>query len=98
MADPRINRKRAAPESAPAGGDELPRRLVPKLTELNPDVLEDFLLATAANFERALQLMGAKPGQDYSALDLVTLAQPFALNRFQQGNLEILETLLDPEP
>lgn len=50
--------------------------------------LVDHLQIIAANIESSLIQAGAAPGEDYTILDLYKLAQPFALHRFQKGELE----------
>lgn len=50
-----------------------------------PETMEDLLLIMAKNVEASLLKGGAKPGIDYSILDLYQLAQPFALEVFQKN-------------
>lgn len=46
--------------------------------------LEDLLLVMAKNVEDSMLQAGAKPGDDYTILDLYKLAQPFALDVFKK--------------
>jgi len=48
------------------------------------NLLDELLLAIARNIEDSLVKAGAKPGIDYSILDLYNLAQPFALQRMSK--------------
>ena len=57
--------------------------------------VEDYLLMTAAGIERALIACNAVPDKDYTALDLMQLAQPYALERWKNGTLRINGRLLD---
>jgi len=50
-------------------------------------VFQDALLVTACYIEDSLIQGGAKPGKDYTVVDLYKLAQPFVLSRFQKGEL-----------
>ncbi|MEW6037839.1 MAG: hypothetical protein AB1648_06290 [Pseudomonadota bacterium] len=54
-----------------------------------PENLDDLLLVMARNVEESLKKGGARPGIDYSILDLYELAQPFALEIFKK-NIEIM--------
>jgi hypothetical protein len=47
----------------------------------------DAYLVTACWIEDSLVQGGAKPGKDYTILDLYKLAQPFILSRYQKGEL-----------
>jgi len=49
--------------------------------------LEDLLLVMAKNVECSLMEAGAKPGKDYTLLDLYKLAQPFALETYKGGKI-----------
>jgi len=51
------------------------------------NVFQDALLVTACYIEDSLIQGGAKPGKDYTVVDLYKLAQPFVLSRFQKGEL-----------
>jgi hypothetical protein len=50
-----------------------------------PENLDDLLLIMAKNVEAGLIKGGARPGIDYSILDLYELAQPFALEIFKKN-------------
>jgi hypothetical protein len=52
-----------------------------------PNALPDALLITASIIENSLIQAGAKPGKDYTILDLYRLAEPFVLHRYQNGEL-----------
>jgi hypothetical protein len=54
--------------------------LIPYVGNTDPTALEDLLLVVAKNVEAALKAAGAQKGKDYTYLDLFTLAQPFALD------------------
>lgn len=43
--------------------------------------LSDYLLIVAMNIEDSLRTAGAVPNEDYTYLDLIKLAQPFALEK-----------------
>ena len=47
----------------------------------------DAFLITADIIEKSLIQGGAKPGKDYTIIDLYKLAQPFILHRYQEGQL-----------
>jgi len=47
----------------------------------------DAYLVTACWIESSLIQAGAKPGKDYTILDLYKLAQPFVLSRYRKGEL-----------
>lgn len=69
--------------------------LIPVFEHMDITVLEDYLLMTAAGIERALIACNAVPDKDYTALDLMQLAQPYALERWKNGTLRINGRLLD---
>ena len=45
--------------------------------------LSDYLLIVAMNIEDSLVTAGAVPNKDYTYLDLIKLAQPFALEKMK---------------
>ncbi|WP_446323654.1 hypothetical protein [Acinetobacter sp. 1207_04] len=45
--------------------------------------LSDYLLIVAMNIEDSLMTAGAIPNKDYTYLDLIKLAQPFALDKMK---------------
>jgi len=45
--------------------------------------LSDYLLIVAMNIEDSLRTAGAVPNEDYTYLDLIKLAQPFALEKMK---------------
>ncbi|WP_431067723.1 hypothetical protein [Methylotuvimicrobium sp.] len=47
------------------------------------DALEDLFMCMAATIEDSLMQSGAKPGVDYSYLDLYKLASPFVLHTYK---------------
>ena len=57
--------------------------LIKELDVMVKNTLNDEYLAVAYTIEKSLLDAGAKPGQDYSLLDLYKLAQPFVLERFK---------------
>jgi hypothetical protein len=61
--------------------------LIRNLTLTDHSTLEDLLLVMAKNVEDSLLEAGAKPGKDYTLLDLYKLAQPFALETFKGGKI-----------
>ena len=63
--------------------NQQPERLIRPIGETNPTGLEDLLLVLAKNVEESLLEGGARPGKDYTILDLYKLAQPFALSAFE---------------
>jgi hypothetical protein len=50
-----------------------------------PENLDDLFLIMAKNVEESLIKGGARPGIDYSILDLYELAQPFTLEIFKRN-------------
>jgi hypothetical protein len=60
-------------------------KLLRDLDNLAPESLDDLLLVMAKNVEDGLIKGGARPGIDYSILDLYGLAQPFALEIFKKN-------------
>lgn len=57
-------------------------RLTPKTVVFGTNTFHDFVAFVAQNIESALILNGAVAGKDYTQLDLIKLALPFALKRF----------------
>jgi hypothetical protein len=64
-------------------------KLLRDIESLAPESLDDLLLIMAKNVEDGLIKGGARPGIDYSVLDLFELAQPFALEIFKK-NIETM--------
>ncbi|CUA82103.1 hypothetical protein Ga0061063_0958 [Gulbenkiania indica] len=60
-------------------------RLIQRLEVVDLTSTEDALVHFAAEIESALITAGAAPGE-YSRLDLITLAQPFALEAMKGRN------------
>lgn len=60
-------------------------RLFPKLGEMQGDNFSNLLYAVAANIEDTLQLAGATPGEDYTRLDLLRLAEPYVRERHRDA-------------
>lgn len=60
-------------------------RLIPRLEVVDLTSVEEALLHFAAEIESAFISAGAAPGE-YSRLDLLTLAQPFALEAMKGRN------------
>lgn len=65
------------------------KRLTPQTTVFGHNTFHDFVAFVAQNIESALIFNGAVPGKDYSQLDLVKLALPFALKRFNPKSKEL---------
>jgi hypothetical protein len=63
------------------------KQLLTKLEVYGPDAFPDAYYMTAYHIECSLIRAGAKPGKDYTVLDLFKLAQPFVLSRYQKGKL-----------
>jgi len=59
------------------------KRLTPKFDNVGTNDLHDFMSVMCANMETALLQNGANPDCDYTHLDLMKLAAPFALERFK---------------
>jgi hypothetical protein len=64
-------------------------KLLRDIESVAPENLDDLLLVMAKNVEEGLIKGGARPGIDYSILDLYQLAQPFALEIFKK-NIETM--------
>lgn len=62
-------------------------RLMPPFEGLDETALHDLLVMMMANMEDVLIDCGAIPDEDYNYLDLLRLAQPFVLKRFEDGEL-----------
>lgn len=62
--------------------------LIKKKTNVGENDMEDCIMLIAAKIEDSLMDAGAKPGQDYTLLDLYKLALPFVVHRFQKGELK----------
>ncbi len=60
-------------------------RLLRDVATVAPENLDDLLLVIAKNVEEGLIKGGARPGIDYSILELYQLAQPFALEIFKNN-------------
>lgn len=64
-------------------------RLLRDVETVAPENLDNLLLVMAKNVEEGLVKGGARPGIDYSILDLYELTQPFALELFKK-NIETM--------
>ncbi|WP_162899879.1 MULTISPECIES: hypothetical protein [Halomonas] len=62
-----------------------PARLFPRLGEMDAEGFADTLYATAASIEETLQMAGATPGEDYTRLDLLRLAEPYVVELHRQS-------------
>lgn len=60
-------------------------KLLRDIENLAPENLDDLILVMAKNVESGLIKGGARPGVDYSILDLYELARPFALEIFKKN-------------
>jgi hypothetical protein len=60
-------------------------KLLRDIKPVSPENLDDLMLIMAKNIEESLFKSGARPGLDYSILDLYKLAQPFALEVFKKN-------------
>jgi hypothetical protein len=72
-----------------ARGSTMSDKLLNDIDTVAPENLDDLFLIMAKNVEEGLIRGGARPGIDYSILDLYQLAQPFALAIFQK-NIETM--------
>jgi hypothetical protein len=63
------------------------KNLLQRPTTYGRNAFPDAYLVTACWIEDSLIQGGAKPGKDYTILDLYKLAQPFVLNRYQKKEL-----------
>lgn len=63
------------------------KRLLQKPENYGKDAFPDVFLVTACSIEDSLIQGGAKPGKDYTVVDLFNLASPFVLSRYQKGKL-----------
>ncbi len=72
-------------ESAPAPG-----ALVPFFETVDLSTVQDFWWLAARCAEESLRQSGAKPGVDYSYLDLYRLAQPLVTAKFGAGDLSLV--------
>jgi hypothetical protein len=61
--------------------------LISKVHSTDESTLEDFLLIKARHIELSLLGTGAKPGTDYTIVDLYALAVPFAVEACQKGQV-----------
>ena len=64
-----------------------PKSLIRDFSLLGSNDLEDCFLIIAKNIENSLLMVGARPGEDYTYLDLYKLAAPFVLHRFRKKEL-----------
>jgi hypothetical protein len=74
--------------------------LFPRLETMDASGFSDTLYAAAANIEESLLMAGATPGEDYTRLDLLRLAEPYVveLHRQSEKGLRVLypaETVWD---
>jgi hypothetical protein len=51
--------------------------------------IHDVFIIAARSIEQSLQACGARPGNDYTLLDLYQLAMPFALERFKEAGTAV---------
>jgi hypothetical protein len=63
------------------------KELLKRPTSYGDKAFADVFLVTACLIEDSLIQGGAKPGKDYTILDLFKLAQPFVLSRYEKGEL-----------
>lgn len=71
--------------AAKGANSAAPGRLLKTHDRIDTNALEDTIYACALNVEDALLLGGAKPGADYSILDLYKLALPVAAAIFHEN-------------
>lgn len=64
-------------------------RLTPLYQDLDATVFEDFLSLAASNVESALLENGARPNEDYTHKDLITLAMPLVVEQFKAGKIAL---------
>lgn len=64
-------------------------QLLPFLATLDLGNLQDYFYLTAASIEQSLVQAGDNPGTDYTRLDLYKLAQPFVLEKFKAGEIDV---------
>lgn len=64
-------------------------RLVPHFEHLDNREIQDVFIIAARAIEQSLQACGARPGTDYTLLDLYKLALPFALERFKEAGTDL---------
>lgn len=58
----------------------------------SPKLLSEMLGMIAFNIEDGLLLLGAKPGVDYTYVDLLALAEPYVRKRWNNNHLDIETT------
>ena len=63
------------------------KRLTPKFDTISTSDLQDLMSLLCSNLETSLRQNGAVAGRDYTHLDLMKLAAPFALERFKSTKL-----------
>lgn len=64
-------------------------KLIRDFASVDPSFLGDFYICVAKSIENSLLEAGATAGEDYNIIDIYTLAQPFVLERFKAGNLDL---------
>lgn len=64
-------------------------KLIRNIRLIDKATFEDYYLAIAKNIEDSLVEAGATPGEDYTIIDLYTLAQPFVLDQFKENKIDI---------
>lgn len=74
----------ATPKKSPVPA----KPLISQLDTMGAGDIGDEMLAVAFTIEQGLLSSGAKPGVDYTHLDLFKLAQPFVLQMFKKGKME----------
>ena len=65
-------------------------RLIPDFTSMDETTLTDFWTLVAHNIEDSFLQVGMTPKEDYTALDLFKLAQPFVLNTWEGAKLTVV--------
>ena len=63
-----------------------PKRLFKRFETMAAGSIADEIYAIAENIESNLLYTGAKPGIDYTYLDLIKLSQPFILEKWKKGH------------
>lgn len=63
--------------------------LIPYIQHTDITVLQDFWWLTARAIEESLVCSNAKPGEDYSRLDLYKLAKPIVLQRYKKTEMDV---------
>ncbi|GAA0587462.1 hypothetical protein ACFQH5_16785 [Halomonas salifodinae] len=61
------------------------RPLFPRLGQMEADNFSNVLYTVAVNIEDTLLMAGATPGEDYTRLDLLRLAEPYVVERHRDS-------------